>query len=338
MMNKDLLNSLYFDEDSDLSVIQAKSVAIIGYGNQGRAQALNLRDSGVKVVVGAREGGGSEEQAKSDGFNVLSIDQAVIDTDIIAILLPDQIMSVVYKESISPNLSAGKTIQFSHGYNIHYEKIIPPDDVDVIMVAPSGAGKMVREEFEKGSGVPNLIAIHQDYSGSAFEIALSYSKAIGGTRSAAFKSTFKEETETDLFGEQVVLTGGIPRLIQNSFKVMVESGYSPVVAWFVSYYEVKLIVDLFNEKGFQFMNDAISDTAEYGGQTRGNRLMDDSVTAKMKSFLDEIQSGEFFKEWEKESKSGLPHLNDLRDKDANSDFEAVTKVLLNAINRNKSDS
>ena len=337
-MNKELLNSLYFDKDADLSVIQAKSVAVIGYGNQGRAQALNLRDSGVKVVVGAREGGSSEEQARSDGFNVLSIDRAVIDTDIIAILLPDQIMSVVYKESISPNLSAGKTIQFSHGYNIHYEKIIPPDDIDVIMVAPSGAGKMVREEFEKGSGVPNLIAIHQDYSGSAFDVALSYSKAIGGTRSAAFRSTFKEETETDLFGEQAVLTGGIPRLIQNSFKVMVESGYSPIVAWFVSYYEVKLIVDLFNEKGFQFMNDAISDTAEYGGQTRGSRLMDESVTAKMKSFLDEIQSGEFFKEWEKESESGLPHLNDLRDKDANSDFEAVTKVLLNAINRNKSDS
>ena len=337
-MNKELLNSLYFDKDADLSVIQAKSVAVIGYGNQGRAQALNLRDSGVKVVVGAREGGSSEEQARSDGFNVLSIDRAVIDTDIIVILLPDQIMSVVYKESISPNLSAGKTIQFSHGYNIHYEKIIPPDDIDVIMVAPSGAGKMVREEFEKGSGVPNLIAIHQDYSGSAFEVALSYSKAIGGTRSAAFRSTFKEETETDLFGEQAVLTGGIPRLIQNSFKVMVESGYSPIVAWFVSYYEVKLIVDLFNEKGFQFMNDAISDTAEYGGQTRGSRLMDESVTAKMKSFLDEIQSGEFFKEWEKESESGLPHLNDLRDKDANSDFEAVTKVLLNAINRNKSDS
>ena len=337
-MIKELLNSLYFDKDADLSAIQAKSVAIIGYGNQGRAQALNLRDSGVKVVVGAREGGSSEEQAKSDGFNVLSIDRAVIDTDIIAILLPDQIMSVVYKESISPNLSAGKTIQFSHGYNIHYEKIIPPDDIDVIMVAPSGAGKMVREEFEKGSGVPNLIAIHQDYSGSAFEVALSYSKAIGGTRSAAFRSTFKEETETDLFGEQAVLTGGIPRLIQNSFKVMVESGYSPIVAWFVSYYEVKLIVDLFNEKGFQFMNDAISDTAEYGGQTRGSRLMDESVTAKMKSFLDEIQSGEFFKEWEKESESGLLHLKDLRDKDANSDFEAVTKVLLNAINRNKSDS
>ena len=338
MMNKELLNSLYFDKDADLPVIQAKSVAIIGYGNQGRAQALNLRDSGVKVVVGSREGGGSEEQAKSDGFNVLSIDQAVIGTDIIAILLPDQIMSVVYKESISPNLSAGKTIQFSHGYNIHYEKIIPPDSVDVIMVAPSGAGKMVREEFKKGSGVPNLIAIHQDYSGFACEVALSYSKAIGGTRSAAFRSTFKEETETDLFGEQVVLTGGIPMLIQNSFKVMVESGYSPIVAWFVSYYEVKLIVDLFNEKGFQFMNDAISDTAEYGGQTRGSRLMDESVTAKMKSFLDEIQSGDFFKEWEKESESGLPHLNDLRDKDANSDFEAVTKVLLNAINRNKSDS
>ena len=318
-MSKELLNSLYFDKDADLSVIQSKPVAIIGYGNQGRAQALNLRDSGVKVAIGARKGGSSEEQAKRDGFEPQSIEQAVIDADVIAILLPDQIMSVVYEESISPNLSVGKTLQFSHGYNIHYEKIIPPEDIDVIMVAPSGAGKMVREEFENGSGVPNLIAIHQNFSGSAFEVALSYSKAIGGTRSAAFKSTFKEETETDLFGEQVVLTGGIPRLIQNSFKVMVESGYSPIVAWFVSYYEVKLIVDLFNEKGFQFMNDAISDTAEYGGQTRGSRLMDESVTAKMKIFLDEIQSGEFFKEWEKESGSGLPHLNNLREKDANSE-------------------
>ncbi|MBT5077948.1 MAG: ketol-acid reductoisomerase [Candidatus Marinimicrobia bacterium] len=315
-----------------------KKVAIVGYGNQGRAQALNLRDSGVSVIVGAREGGSSQQKANEDGFKVISIEDAVFDADVIAILLPDQVMATVYNQSIAPNLSAGNILQFSHGYNIHYGKIIPPKDVDVMMVAPSGAGKMVRQEFEKGSGVPNLIAIHQDYSGAAFDLALSYSKAIGGTRSAAFKSTFKEETETDLFGEQVVLTGGIPKLIQNSFKVMVDEGYSPITAWFVSYYEVKLIVDLFNENGFQFMNDAISDTAEYGGHTRGNRLMDDSVTSKMKSFLSEIQSGEFFKEWENESLSGLENLDRLRDKDANSDFEAVTKVLLNAIYRNKSDS
>ena len=206
------------------------------------------------------------------------------------------------------------------------------------MVAPSGAGKMVRKEFENGKGVPNLIAIHQDNSGKTFELALSYSKAIGGTRSAAFKSTFKEETETDLFGEQVVLTGGIPKLIQNSFKVMVESGYSPIVAWFVSYYEVKLIVDLFNENGFQFMNNAISDTAEYGGQTRGNRLIDDSTTDKMKLFLSEIQSGKFFNEWESEAKLGLPCLEKLREEDSNSEFEIVSKVLLNAIYKNRSDS
>ena len=337
-MNKDLLNDLYFDKDAALALIQMKKVAIVGYGNQGRAQALNLRDSGVSVIVGAREGGSSQQKANEDGFKVISIEDAVFDADVIAILLPDQVMATVYNQSIAPNLSAGNILQFSHGYNIHYGKIIPPKDVDVMMVAPSGAGKMVRQEFEKGSGVPNLIAIHQDYSGAAFDLALSYSKAIGGTRSAAFKSTFKEETETDLFGEQVVLTGGIPKLIQNSFKVMVDSGYSPITAWFVSYYEVKLIVDLFNENGFQFMNDAISDTAEYGGHTRGNRLMDDSVTSKMKSFLSEIQSGEFFKEWENESLSGLENLDRLRDKDANSDFEAVTKVLLNAIYRNKSDS
>ena len=337
-MNKNLLNDLYFDKDAALALIQMKKVTIVGYGNQGRAQALNLRDSGVSVIVGAREGGSSQQKANEDGFKVISIEDAVFDADVIAILLPDQVMATVYNQSIASNLSAGNILQFSHGYNIHYGKIIPPKDVDVMMVAPSGAGKMVRQEFEKGSGVPNLIAIHQDYSGAAFDLALSYSKAIGGTRSAAFKSTFKEETETDLFGEQVVLTGGIPKLIQNSFKVMVDSGYNPITAWFVSYYEVKLIVDLFNENGFQFMNDAISDTAEYGGHTRGNRLMDDSVTSKMKSFLSEIQSGEFFKEWENESLSGLENLDRLRDKDANSDFEAVTKVLLNAIYRNKSDS
>tara|TARA_B110000467_G_scaffold44810_1_gene41067 strand:- start:946 stop:1959 length:1014 start_codon:yes stop_codon:yes gene_type:complete len=337
-LNKDLLKDLYFEKDADISLIQKKKVAIIGYGNQGRAQALNLRDSGVSVIVGARESGCSEQNAKDDGFNVFSIENAVSRVDVIAILLPDQVMSTVYYQSIAPNLSAGNILQFSHGYNIHYKKIIPPKDIDVIMVAPSGAGKMVRQEFETGSGVPNLIAIHQDYSETAFDMALSYSKAIGGTRSATFKSTFKEETETDLFGEQAVLTGGIPKLIQKSFKVMVESGYSPITAWFVSYYEVKLIVDLFNDNGFEFMNDAISDTAEYGGQTRGNRLMDDSVTSKMESFLSEIQSGEFFKEWEKESQSGLENLDRMREKDANSDFEAVTKVLLNAIYRNKSDS
>ena len=337
-MNKDLLNDLYFDKDANLALIQIKKVAIVGYGNQGRAQALNLRDSGVSVIVGAREGGSSQQKANDDGFKVISIEDAVFDADVIAILLPDQVMATVYDQSIAPNLSTGKILQFSHGYNIHYGKIIPPKDVDVMMVAPSGAGKMVRQEFEKGNGVPNLIAIHQDYSGVAFDLALSYSKAIGGTRSAAFKSTFKEETETDLFGEQVVLTGGIPKLIQNSFKVLVESGYSPIVAWFVSYYEVKLIVDLFNENGFQFMNSAISDTAEYGGQTRGNQLMDDTATNKMKSFLSEIQSGEFFNEWEAEAKAGLPHLEKLRKEDSNSEFEAVSKVLLNAIYKNRSDS
>ena len=337
-MNKDLLKDLYFDKDADLALIQAKTVAIVGYGNQGQAQALNLRDSGVKVIVGAREGGRSQQKANSDGFNVTPIEDAVSFAEVIAILLPDQVMAAVYYKSIAPNLSAGNILQFSHGYNIHYGKIVPPKDVDVMMIAPSGAGKMVRQEFEKGNGVPNLIAIHQDNSTDTFELALSYSKAIGGTRSATFKSTFKEETETDLFGEQVVLTGGIPKLIQNSFKVMVESGYSPIVAWFVSYYEVKLIVDLFNENGFQFMNKAISDTAEYGGQTRGNRLMDAAAIDKMKSFLSEIQSGEFFNEWEAEAKAGFPHLEKLREEDSNSEFENVSKVLLNAIYKNKSDS
>jgi len=337
-VNKNLLKNLYFDKDADLALIQSKTVAIVGYGNQGQAQALNLRDSGVKVIVGAREGCRSQQKANNDGFNVTPIEDAVSFAEVIAILLPDQVMAAVYYKSIAPNLSAGNILQFSHGYNIHYGKIVPPKDVDVMMVAPSGAGKMVRQEFEKGNGVPNLIAINQDNSSDTFELALSYSKAIGGTRSVAFKSTFKEETETDLFGEQVVLTGGIPKLIQNSFKVMVESGYNPIIAWFVSYYEVKLIVDLFNENGFQFMNKAISDTAEYGGQTRGNRLMDNAATDKMKLFLSEIQSGKFFNEWEAEAKAGFPLLEKLREEDSNSEFENVSKVLLNAIYKNKSDS
>ena len=249
-----------------------------------------------------------------------------------------KIMSDVYNDTIADQLTAGKTLIFSHGYNIHYGKIIPRTDVDVVMIAPSGAGKMVRDEFKKGRGIPNLIAIHQNISGNAFELALSYSKAIGGTRSAAFKSTFKEETETDLFGEQSVLTGGLPKLIQKSFKVMVDAGYSPVVAWFVSYYEVKLIVDLFHEKGLQYMNEAISDTAEYGGQTRGSRLMKGVVENEMKDILIEVQSGKFFNEWEAEAKSGLPTLKKIRDEEISSDFEAVSKVLLDAIYKNKSDS
>ena len=336
-MDKQNINKLYFDDDADISIVQNRKVAVIGYGNQGRAQALNLRDSNISVVIGSREGK-SKQNALNDGFDVLTIENAVKISDIIVILLPDQIMSNIYIESIEPFLAQNMVIQFSHGYNIFYENIKLPKWVDITMVAPSGPGKLVREEFVKGSGVPNLIAVHQDFSGNAFELALSYSKAIGGTKIAAFKSTFKEETETDLFGEQAVLTGGIPRLIKESFKVLVESGYNPIVAWFVTYYEVKLIVDLFNEKGFQFMNDAISDTAEYGGQTRGSRLIDDLAIDKLKTFISEIQSGQFYNEWENESKAGLPYLNKIRDKEASSDFEQVTKFLLNVIHKNRTDS
>lgn len=329
-MKADFLKDLYFEKDADKSIICSKVVAIVGYGNQGRAQALNLRDSNVKVIIGARNGK-SSHIAKSDGFEVYTIEDACQKADVISILLPDQVMSQVYNESIRRGLRPGNTILFSHGYNIHYKKIIPPSDINVIMVAPSGAGKMVRQEFEKGSGVPNLIAVYQDKTSDAFELALSYSSAIGGTRTATFKSSFKEETETDLFGEQSVLTGGIPKLIQKTFKVMVESGYSPIVAWFVAYYEVKLIVDLFNENGFKFMNDAISDTAEYGGQTRGGFLMDSQFEDKLKSVLAQIQSGDFFKEWEHESNSGMKNLNTIRENESSSEFEKISEILLNEI-------
>ena len=322
---------MFYEKDTDVNLIKEKKIAIFGYGSQGHAHALNLRDSGVKVIVGAREGGSSEQQAKEDGFNVFSIQEAVKNTDIIAILLPDQVMAKAYDESIAQNLSTGQTLQFAHGYNIHYGKIVPPKDIDVMMVAPSGAGKMVRQEFEKGSGVPNLIAIHQDYSGSAFDMALSYSKAIGGTRSAAFKSTFKEETETDLFGEQTILTGGLPKLLQSSFKVLLERGYSPVVAWFVCYYELKTIVDMFHQNGFEYLNNAISDTAEYGGITRGKRVINESVENEMRHILKEIQSGDFHKEWQKESENNFPMLTSLRKEEKQIAIEEIGQLLLKDI-------
>lgn len=322
---------LYNDADADLSIIQDKKVGIVGYGNQGRAQGLNLADSGVDVKIGLRHDSKTREKVIRDGLNGIDISDIVKWADVISMLIPDQVMAVVYKDAILPNLKPVKTLLFSHGYNVHYKVIQPPDFVDVIMVAPSGAGKLVREKFIDGKGVPNLIAVHQDVSGQAFQAALSYSCAIGGTRSGAFKSTFREETETDLFGEQVVLCGGIPNLIKAAFDTLVESGYQPQVAWFVCFYEVKLIVDLFYEKGFEFMNNAISDTAEYGGNTAGSKLIDENVKMKMKEILEDIKSGDFHKELTQETNSGYKKLMEMRKQERETLIEKTGKVLLSKL-------
>ena len=322
------LPKIYKDQDANLNLIKNKSIGIIGYGNQGRAQALNLLDSGMNVSIGLRKESSSWKMAVDSGLNCTPVNDIVQDCDIISLLIPDQVMKEVYSENIEPHLTEGKTLLFSHGYNIHYNLIQPPEIINVIMAAPSGAGSELRKQFKIGKGIPGLIAVHQDYSGDSFDIALSYSKAIGLTRMGVFKSTFKEETETDLFGEQIILTGGIPKLIQSAYKVLLEDGYSPVTAWFVCYYELKTIVDMFHSKGFEFMNSAISDTAEYGGITRGNRIIDQHVEDEMRSALKEIQSGAFHKEWQKEAEDGYPILSKLREEEKNLPIQKIGNSIL----------
>jgi len=329
------LPKIYKDKDADLNLIKNKSIGIIGYGNQGRAHALNLLDSGMNVSIGLRKESSSWKMAVDSGLNCTPVNDIVKNCDIISLLIPDQVMKEVFLENIAPQLTEGKTLLFSHGYNIHYNLIQPPKFINVIMAAPSGAGSELRKQFKIGKGIPGLIAVHQDYLGDSFDIALSYSKAIGLTRMGVFKSTFGEETETDLFGEQVILTGGIPKLIQSAYKVLLEANYSPMAAWFVCYYELKTIVDMFHSKGFEFMNNAISDTAEYGGITRGNRIIDDHVRTEMRIALKEIQNGKFHKEWMLESKGGHPNLKNMRQKEKNSPIEEISKQLLKELYENK---
>ena len=326
---QDINDTIYFDKDADIRLIQSKKVAIIGYGNQGSAQALNLKDSGVDVRIGLRKNSKSLKIAANDGFQCDMIESVVKWGDVIGYLIPDQYMADTYIKNIDPYLTSNKTLLFSHGYNIHYQLITPNKDCNVIMVAPSGPGYAVREKYKNGSGVPNLIAIAQDVTLNALDIALSYSKAIGGTKACAFLSTFKEETETDLFGEQVILTGLFPRIIKESFKVLLEDGYSPVVSWFVCFYEVKNIVDLFSDKGIDYMFKAVSETAEYGGQTRADRLIDDDVAIEIKEILNDIKSGNFHKEWMAETERGLPTLKEYRQPNETEQlFNELTKILL----------
>ena len=291
-------NTIFVDKDVTFDAIKSKKIGIIGYGNQGRAQALNLVDGGFEVKVGIRDVKSVDPELISSKIVFNTIEHVSAWADIVCLLVSDSAIPKVFNLKIKDNLNENDTVLFSHGYAIHYNLIQPPENVDVIMVAPSGGGQMVRGEFCKGRGVPSLLAVHHNHSGNALDIAKSYSKAIGSTKICAFLSTFKEETETDLFGEQALLTGGLPRMIEKTLKVLLEDGYSPIVAWFVCYYEVKMIVDLFHEKGFDYLYNAISDTARYGGLKSGDYLIDDHYEDKLKHILSEIKDGTFKKDLE----------------------------------------
>lgn len=314
---------VYYEQDADLSVLKDKTIAIIGFGNQGGAQGQNLKDSGLNVVIAEVEGTPNWKLAQEAGFEVMTANDAAKAGDIIQILIPDELQAKVYKESIRKHMKKGKTLMFSHGFNIHFKAIKPPKDVDVIMVAPKGPGFMVRETYKDGAGVPSLIAVYQDASGNAKATALAYAKGIGGTRAGVFETTFKEEVETDLFGEQTVLCGGCTSLVKAGFETLVEAGYSPEMAYFECCHELKLIVDLIYKQGLLGMRKAISNTAEYGDLTVGPKIIDEKVKKKMKRALDRIQSGAFAREWIKENKEGCKNFNALREKDKNHQIEKV---------------
>jgi ketol-acid reductoisomerase len=315
--------TVYYDNDADTGLIADKRVAILGYGSQGHAHALNLKDSGIDVIVGLREGSKSKAKAEAAGLRVLPTADAVREADIVMILLPDTEQKKVYEADIAPNLVDGNSLAFAHGFNIHFKQISPPPSVDVWMIAPKGPGHLVRRTYDEGGGVPCLVAVENDATGKAKQIALAYAKAIGGTRAGVLDTTFEEETETDLFGEQVVLCGGLVELIRNGYDTLVEAGYQPESAYFETLHEVKLIVDLIYEGGIAAMNYSISDTAEYGEMSRGPRIVSAQTKAEMKKILGEIQSGEFAKEWIAENENGRPNFNKMRDAAAQHPIEKV---------------
>ncbi len=318
---------MYYDKDAELDVIKDSKVAIIGYGIQGRGQALNLRDSGIDVLVSELEGTPNYEQAKKDGFDVISASEAAKQADIIQILTQDHVQASVYKNAIEANLLEGNTLTFSHGFNIHFKQIVPPENVDVIMVAPKGPGALVREMYEQGKGVPALIAIYQDASGKAKDKALAYAKAIGGTKAGVIETTFTEETETDLFGEQAVLCGGASELIKAGFDTLVEAGYQPEIAYFECLHELKLITDLIYRNGISGMRSRVSDTAEYGDITRGKRVINQATRDEMKKILGEVQSGKFAEEWIKENEAGRPNYNKITSEEKKHQIEIVGEEL-----------
>ncbi|BCL37068.1 ketol-acid reductoisomerase [Nostoc sp. MS1] len=318
---------MYYDEDANLDLLAGKTIAIIGYGSQGHAHALNLKDSGLNVIVGLYPGSKSAEKAQAAGLTVKNVADAANVADFIMILLPDEVQKTVYKNEIEPNLQAGNTLAFAHGFNIHFGQVVPPADVDVVMVAPKGPGHLVRRTYEQGQGVPALFAVYQDASGKARDRALSYAKGIGGTRGGVLETTFREETETDLFGEQAVLCGGLSALIKAGFETLVEAGYQPELAYFECLHEVKLIVDLVVEGGLAKMRDSISNTAEYGDYTRGPRIVNEQTKAEMKKILSEIQSGQFAREFVLENQSGKPGFTAMRRQEAEHPIEEVGKDL-----------
>jgi len=318
---------IYYEKDAPIDALKGKKVAVIGYGSQGHAHSLNLRDNGIEVAVAELEGTDNYKLAQEHGFMPGSIKAAMDGATLVIVTVPDEIQAKVYKESIEPNLVAGQTLGFCHGFNIHFKYIVPPKDVNVVMIAPKGPGHLVRSEFVKGGGVANLVAVQQDATGNAKQIALAWANGIGGARAGIIETTYKEETETDLFGEQCVLCGGLTSLIKAGFETLVEAGYQPEIAYFECMHEVKLIVDLMYQGGLSYMRYSISNTAEYGDLTRGPRIISEQVKAEMKKILSEVTSGKFAKEWVKEYQSGLKKFKKLYEKDHDSQLETIGREL-----------
>ena len=319
--------NMYYESDADMSLLAGKHIGIIGYGSQGHAHALNLKDSGLNVSVGLYEGSSSWTKAENEGLNVGTVAEVAEKSDVIMVLIPDHLQAKVYNESILPHLLPGKTLMFAHGFNIHYDAIKPPENVDVSMVAPKAPGHRMREVYTKDSGVPGLLAVHQDATGNAHAVGLAYSRGVGCTRAGVLDTTFKEETETDLFGEQAVLCGGVAALVKAAFETLIDAGYQPESAYFECMHELKLIVDLFYQGGMEYMRYSVSDTAEYGDYTRGPVVIDDSVKENMKKVLVQIQDGSFAKEWITENDEGRPRFNRLREENAEHPIEEVGKEL-----------
>jgi ketol-acid reductoisomerase len=324
-----IMATMFYDKDTDIDLIRQRKVAVIGYGSQGHAHALNLQDSGVDVVVGLQQGSKSADKAKAAGLRVFSVADAAKWADVVMMLIPDQHQAKVYKADVAPHLTAGKMLMFAHGFAIRFNWIVPPKDVDVTMVAPKAPGHRVREVFKEGAGTPGLLAVHQDVTGKGRATALSYARGIGCTRAGVIETTFAEETETDLFGEQAVLCGGTSALVKAGFETLIEAGYQPEIAYFECLHELKLIVDLMYRGGLQYMRYSISDTAEYGDYMGGSRIVTAETKATMRQMLKEIQSGEFAKKWIDENENGLPNFKKLREQDRNHPIEVVGSKLRN---------
>jgi ketol-acid reductoisomerase len=318
---------IYYDNDADLSVLKGKTIAILGYGSQGHAQAQNLRDSGCTVIIGQRPGGPNYDLAKSHGFDPVSAEEAAKRADIVNILLPDEVQGDVYRQYIKTHLAPGNVLMCSHGFNVHFGQVEPPTGVDVVLVAPKGPGHLVRSEFERGGGVPCLIALSPGASEESRKIGLAYAKGIGGTRAGVIETTIAEETETDLFGEQAVLCGGVSALVKAGFETLVEAGYQPEMAYFECMHELKLIVDLFYQGGLNYMRYSVSNTAEYGDYTRGPRIVTDETKAEMKRILKEVQTGQFAREWILENKANAPGFKAMRKAERNHPIEDVGRRL-----------